>query len=72
MKNLGWLASAGDGGVAWKWPGGRLGRFYYPGTIRELSGNYPGFGVGWLAGLAGLGCAVLDVPFDHLVKNLLI
>ena len=56
MKNLGWLASAGDGGVAWKWPGGRLGRFYYPGTIRELSGNYPGFGV---ARLAGLGWAEL-------------
>ena len=54
------------------WPGSGLGVAWDDFTIRELSGNYPGFGVGWLAGLAGLGCAVLDVPFDHLVKNLLI
>ena len=38
---------------AWGWAWGALGRFYYPGTIRELSGNYPGFGwLGW-GGRAG-------------------
>ena len=58
MKNQHFPGTGGGPGVPW-------GDF----TIRELSGNYPGFGVGWLAGLAGLGCAVLDVPFDHLVKN---
>ena len=51
----GWPGPGGGLGVAgsgWGWPGGGLGRFYYPGTIRELSGNYQGFCVsflGWLA-----------------------
>ena len=56
----GWRGGwSGAAGVAWAWAGGGLGRFYYPGTIRDC-------GVGWLAGLAGqldwlasagLGCA---------------
>ena len=63
----GWtcLAWVGLAGVAWERTGGGLGRFYYPGTIRELSGNYPGFKAGWagwtwlgLAGLVGLGWLV--------------
>ena len=51
--------------MAWEPTGVGLGRFYYPGTIRELSGNYPGFKAGWagwtwlgLAGLVGLGWLV--------------
>ena len=47
-----WRVAWGLVGAALGWPGGGLGRFYYPGTIRELSGNYPGFCVsflGWLA-----------------------
>ena len=63
----GWtcLAWVGLAGVARERTGGGLGRFYYPGTIRELSGNYPGFKAGWagwtwlgLAGLVGLGWLV--------------
>ena len=58
----GWL------GVAGGWPGGGLGRFYYPGTIRESMKYYPGFlgqlagaGWGWL-GLAGAGQGWLGLP----------
>ena len=70
---LGWLGLAGlagrtHPGPAWPglgwlgWPGNRLGLAWADSTIRELSGNYPGFKAGWagwawlgLAGLVGLG-----------------
>ena len=71
LAGLGWLGlltelaggwSLGPAGASWDcqaglagWTQGGLGQF----TIRELSGNYPGFGMAWLvmAGWAGLaGC----------------
>ena len=47
-----WRVAWGLVGAALGWPGGGLGRFYYPGTIRELSRI-----LGELSGLAGLGLA---------------
>ena len=60
------LAGASWDCQAWLagWVQGGLGRFDYPGTIRKLSGNYPGFGMAWLgwAGLAGwAGCERLGL-----------
>jgi len=52
---MGWLG----------WPGSILLSGDYPGTIRGLSGDYPGWdGVAW----DGLGV----VWTDHLVKNLIL
>ena len=61
---FGWL---GGWLLAWMWAMGGLWRFNYPGTIRELSGNYPGFGVARLAGLgwtelAGLAWTAPSLP----------
>ena len=58
---LPWHGLAGDAGLGpgWPGPGGGLGVAWDDFTIRELSGNYPGFWVsflGWLAwGWLGLG-----------------
>ena len=63
-----WRVAWGLVGAALGWPWGGLGRFYYPGTIRESMKYYPGFlgqlagaGWGWLglarAGWGGLGLA---------------
>ena len=56
-----WRVAWGLVGAVLGWPGGGLGRFYYPGTIRESMKYYPGFlgqlaGAGWgWPGLAGAG-----------------
>ena len=79
---MGWL-----GGLAgpWRcprvapgWPGGGLDRFYYPGTIRELSGTYTGFGwLGW-GGRAGWArwerilVLIFHKEINHLGKKLII
>ena len=47
-----WRVAWGLVGAVLGWPGGGLGRFYYPGTIRESMKYYPGFlgrlaGAGW-------------------------
>ena len=56
-----WRVAWGLVGAVLGWPGGGLGRFYYPGTIRESMKYYRGFlgqlaGAGWgWPGLAGAG-----------------
>ena len=67
LEDLGWAGLAGLGWLggwllAWMWAMGAACDDF---TIRELSGNYPGFGVAKLAGfgLAGLAAWVdLDSP----------
>ena len=81
LAGLAWVAWAGRVGLAaWGWPGvpsgclgvlwgglgGGVDRFYYPGTIRELSGILGELAVGpcwpgWL-GLAGLAAGLAGLP----------
>ena len=62
-----WRVAWGLVGAALGWPWGGLGRFYYPGTIRESMKYYPGF----LGQLAGAGAGWLNFKIDHLIKKLI-
>ena len=75
---MGWLGGlAGPGGVLER-PQGGLGVVWTDFTIRELSGNYPGFGwLGW-GGRAGWArwerilVLIFSKEINHLGKKLII